>query len=99
MLRIDVPMQKVKDFCRNRHIRWMAVFGSVVRDDFGPNSDIDVLVEFAPEHQPGWEIVEIENELSEILDCRKVDLVNPRYLNHRLKERVMAEAEVLYAEG
>lgn len=99
MLRINAPKEKLTAFCRNRHIRWMAFFGSVVRDDFGPESDVDVLVEFAPDHTPGWEIIDIEEELSALLGGRKVDVVNPKYLKRRLKDRVLAEAEVLYAEG
>lgn len=99
MFRIDIPKDKISEFCRSRHIRWMAAFGSAVRDDFGPDSDVDVLVEFAPGHTPGWEIVDIEEDLSALLGGRKVDLVNPKYLNRRLKDRALEEAEVLYAEG
>ncbi len=99
MIRIDVPKEKLVAFCRSRHIRWMACFGSAVRDDFGPDSDVDVLVEFAPDHTPGWEIVDIEEDLSALLGGRKVDVVSPKYLNPRLKDMVLAEAEVLYAEG
>jgi predicted nucleotidyltransferase len=77
----------------------MAVFGSAMRDDFGPLSDVDLLVEFAPDHIPGWDIMEIEEDLSALLGGRKVDLVNRKFLNHRLKDRIMAEAEVVYAEG
>ena len=99
MIRLDVPNEKISEFCRSRHIRWMACFGSVVRDDFGPDSDVDVLVEFAPGHTPGLEIVDIEEDLSSLLGGRKVDMINPKYLNRRLKDRVLEEAEVLYAEG
>ncbi len=99
MIRIDVSEEKLREFCRSRGIRWMACFGSAVRDDFGPESDVDLLVEFAPGHTPGWDIVDIEEDLSSLLDGRKVDILNPRYLNHRLRDRVLAEAEVLYAEG
>jgi predicted nucleotidyltransferase len=99
VIRIDVPKEKLTAFCRSRHISWMACFGSAVRDDFGPDSDVDVLVEFAPDHTPGWEIVDVEEELSALLGGRKVDVVNPKYLNRRLRDRVLAEAEVLYAEG
>jgi uncharacterized protein len=99
VIHIDIPKEKLTAFCRGRHIRWMACFGSAVRDDFGPDSDVDVLVEFAPDHTPGWEIVDIEEDLSTLLGGRKVDVVNPKYLNRRLKDRVLAEAEVLYAEG
>jgi len=97
--RIDLPGEKLTEFCRSRHIRWMVCFDSVLRDDFGPGSDIDFLVEFAAGHTPGWEIVDIEEELSELLGGRKVDIVNPKYLNPRLRDRVLSEAEVLYAEG
>ncbi len=99
MIRVDVHKGRLEDFCRNRHIRWMACFGSAVRDDFGPNSDVDVLVEFAPGHSPGWEIVDIEEELSALLGGRDVDILNPKYLNRRLRDQVLAEAEVLFAEG
>jgi len=70
----------------------------VLRDDFGPESDVDVLVEFAPGHTPGLEIVDIEEELSQLLGGRKVDMVNPKYLNRRIKDHVLATAEVQYAE-
>jgi uncharacterized protein len=99
MIRIDVPKKKLTEFCRSRHIQWMACFGSAVREDFRPDSDVDLLVEFAPGHTPGWEIVDIEEELSILLGGRKVDVVNPKYLNRRLRDSVLAEAEVLYAEG
>lgn len=99
VIHIDVPKAKLTAFCRSRHIRWMARFGSAVRDDFAPDSDVDLLVEFAPGHTPGLEIVDIEEDLSSLLGGRKVDIVNPKYLNRWLKDRVLAEAEVLYAEG
>ena len=99
MAQIVVDKDKLAGFCRRRHIRRLALFGSVVRDDFGPESDVDVLVEFAPGHTPGLAIVDVEEELSDLLGGRRVDLVNPKYLNRRLKARVLAEAEVQYAEG
>ncbi|MEW6349684.1 MAG: nucleotidyltransferase domain-containing protein [Thermodesulfobacteriota bacterium] len=92
-------IRRLADFCRRRHIRWMACFGSAVREDFGPSSDVDVLMEFAPGHTPGWEIVDIEEELSALFGGRDVDILNPKYLNRRLKDHVLAEAEVIYAEG
>jgi len=76
----------------------MACFGSAVREDFTPDSDVDFLVEFAPGQTPGLEIVDIEEDVSALLGGRKVDIVNPEYLNRRLRDRVLAEAEVLYAE-
>ncbi len=99
MIRIDVPKEKLTALCRRRHIRWMAAFGSVLRNDFGPESDVDVLVEFAPDHTPGLEIVDIEEDLSALFGGRKVDVINPKFLNHRLRDQVLSEAEVLYAEG
>jgi uncharacterized protein len=99
MIRIGVPTDELRALCRRRHIRRLALFGSVLREDFRANSDVDMLVEFAPEHTPGLEIVDIERELSTLFGGRRVDLVNPRYLNRRLKDRVLAEAEELYAEG
>jgi uncharacterized protein len=99
MMRIEVPKKELAEFCRSRHIRWMACFGSAARDDFAPDSDVDFLVEFAPGHTPGLEIIDIEEDLSALLGGRKVDIINRKYLNHRLRDRVLAEAEVIYAEG
>lgn len=64
---IDIPQAEIEAFCKRHHIRRLALFGSVLHDDFGPESDVDVLVEFEPGHTPGWAIVEIEDELSELL--------------------------------
>ncbi|MGB6063372.1 MAG: nucleotidyltransferase domain-containing protein [Desulfomonilaceae bacterium] len=98
MMRIEVPKKELEAFCRRRHISWMACFGSAVRDDFRQDSDVDFLVEFQPGRTPGLEIVDIEEDLSALLGGRRVDIVNPKFLNHRLRERVLAEAEVLYEE-
>jgi predicted nucleotidyltransferase len=97
---VPVPRQEIADFCRRHHIRRMCLFGSILRDDFRPEgaqpSDVDLLVEFEPGHTPGWEIVDIEAELSGLFGGRKVDMVNPKYLNRRLKDRVLASARPLY---
>jgi predicted nucleotidyltransferase len=95
-LRFDLG--KLTEFCRKRHIRRLSFFGSVLREDFAPESDVDVLIEFMAGHTPGLEIVDIEEELSALLGDRRVDLVNPKYLNPHLKDRVLADAEVQYAE-
>ena len=87
------------EFCRRHHIRRLSVFGSVLRDDFRPESDVDVLVEFQPGHTPGWEVIDIEEELGGLFGGRRVDLVNPKYLNPRLRDRILASAVVQYAEG
>jgi predicted nucleotidyltransferase len=97
--KIRLPRQAVADFCRRHHIRKLSLFGSAVRDDFGPQSDVDVLVEFEPGQVVGFEILDMEEELSGLLGGRKVDIVPEKYLNRRLRERVLASAEVQYAEG
>lgn len=95
----DVDRQWLADFCRRRGIRKLAVFGSVLREDFGPESDIDVLVSFEPGRFVGFSIFEMEAELSQAFGGRKVDLVSEKYLNPRLRERILADAEVWYEEG
>jgi predicted nucleotidyltransferase len=96
MARISIDREKIARFCRKHHIRRLALFGSVLRDDFGPDSDVDVLVEFEPNHVPGLAFFTMENELSEIIG-RKVDLNTPGFISGYFRERVMAEAEVQYA--
>ena len=91
--------EEIAAFCRKHHIQKLSFFGSIVRDDFRPDSDIDVLIEFSPGHTPGFEIVDIEEALSALLGGHQVDLVNPKYLNRRMKRRVLESAEVQYAEG
>jgi predicted nucleotidyltransferase len=90
---------QIADFCRRHHIRKLALFGSVLRDDFGPQSDIDVLVEFEPGHLVGFGIIGMEEELSRMFGGHKVDIVEEKYLNRWLRSRVLASAEVQYAEG
>ncbi len=92
---VSIPREKLADFCRRHHIRRLSLFGSVLRDDFAPESDIDVLVEFEPEHVPGWEIVSMEDELSAILG-RKADLHTPAELSRYFRDEVLAEAEDQY---
>ena len=87
--------EKIAEFCRRHHICKLALFGSVLRDDFGPESDIDVLVEFEVGHVPGLAFFNMEAELDEILG-HKVQLHTPQFLSRHFRERVMAEAEVQY---
>jgi len=78
----------------------MAFFGSVLRADFGPESDIDVLVEFESAHVPGlFDIARMERELSTLFGSRKVDLRTPEDLSRYFREDVLKEAEVQYAQG
>ena len=96
---LNVSRQALEAFCKRHHITRLAFFGSVLRDDFSSDSDVDALVEFAPGHTPGLEVVDIEEELCQLLGGHRVDLVNPRYLNPRLRDHVLSTAEVQYAEG
>jgi predicted nucleotidyltransferase len=97
--RIPIDREEIADFCRRNHIRRLALFGSVLRDDFGPDSDVDILVEFEAGHVPGLAFIRLEQELSRLLGGRRVDLVTPKFLNERIRDRVLGDAEVHYAEG
>jgi predicted nucleotidyltransferase len=90
-----VSSKVIKSFCQKHHIQKMSFFGSVVRDDFGPHSDIDVLVEFEPNHTPGFDFFLIEDELSKLLG-RKVDLQTPNFLNSEILPSVLAQAIPAY---
>ena len=96
---LAIPSESLAALCRRRHIRRLAVFGSALTERFGPDSDVDVLVEFAPGHTPGLAIIDIEDELSALFGSRKVDLILREDLSRWIRDRVLAEAEVLYAEG
>lgn len=95
--KLPISDQQLRDFCRKHHIARLSFFGSVVRDDFSADSDVDVLVEFDPQHTPGWEIVDIEAEFSRLCDGRKVEFLNPKYLHPALRSPVLDSAEVQYA--
>jgi len=98
-LQIALPKDSLADFCRRHHIRQLAIFGSALRPDFNEASDIDVLVEFEPQHLPGLlGMAHMERELSELLG-RKVDLRTPEDLSRYFRQDVLDEAEVQYAQG
>jgi predicted nucleotidyltransferase len=92
---IFIPQEKIAAFCSRHHIQRLALFGSVLRDDFGPESDIDVLVEFEAGYVPGLSFFEMESELSNILG-RTVDLNTPQFLSRYFRESILAEAEEQY---
>lgn len=97
--RFDLPSDELEEFCREHHIRRLALFGSVLGQDFGPESDIDVLVEFEPGHRVGLiRMAGIERKLSERLG-RKVDLRTPADLSRYFRDDVLRQAEVQYAAG
>ncbi len=95
-----VEKSALERFCRRHHIRRLSLFGSAVRGELRPESDLDFLIEYEPGHRPGLvALQQIQDELSELCGGRKVDLVNPKYLNPRLKNRILAEAQLQYGEG
>jgi predicted nucleotidyltransferase len=97
---IEFNKEQLASFCRRRHIRRLAIFGSALRPDFRPDSDIDLLVEFEPAHIPSLlGIARMERELSTLLGGRKVDLRTPEDLSRYFRDRVLEEAEVQYAQG
>lgn len=94
--RITASPEVISDFCRRHHIRRLSLFGSVLRDDFRPESDVDVLVEFEAGHVPGFfGLFEMEEELSAVFG-RKVDLNTPASLSRYFRDRVIAEAVPLH---
>ncbi len=92
---IEIPQEKIVDFCQRHHITKMALFGSVLRDDFGPDSDVDVLVEFDPSNNPGLRYFDIQDELA-ILFGRNVDLVTFLGLSKYVRKKVLGEARTIY---
>ena len=95
---VQIPEDRIADFCRRHHIRRLALFGSILREDFSPASDVDVLVEFHPGQTPGWEFFDLESELSQILG-RKVDLNTPGFLSRRFRDAVRASAKDIYGHA
>jgi predicted nucleotidyltransferase len=94
---IELPMEVLADFCRRWKITRLDIFGSALREDFGPKSDIDLLVEFAPDVEIGflaW--AEVQEQLSELFR-RRVDLVPRDGLKPLIRDAVLASAKVLYA--
>ncbi len=94
--KLPITEEQLAEFCRRHHILRMSVFGSVLRDDFRPDSDVDFLVEFETGHHPGWDIVDVCDELEHLVG-REVDVVNPKYLKERLRKNVLEEAQLVYS--
>jgi predicted nucleotidyltransferase len=93
---IEIPRERLVEFCRRHHIRKLSLFGSVLRDDFGPESDVDFLVEFEPGNTPGlFGIAGMEIELSEMIG-RKADLRTAGDLSRYFREKVVREAALQY---
>jgi predicted nucleotidyltransferase len=95
---IGLTPQQIEAFCQKHHIRSLAFFGSVVREDFGPLSDIDVLVEFEPGHVPGFDFFLIEAELSKLVG-HKVDLQTANFLSPEILQSALSEAVTAYEQA
>jgi predicted nucleotidyltransferase len=94
---IIIPTEQIATLCQLRRISKLSLFGSVLRDDFTPESDIDILVEFEPGFTPGFlKLHEIQEELSALFEHHPIDLVTPKFLDHRIRDHVLATAEVCY---
>ena len=97
---MSISQGALRAFCREHGIRRLSLFGSVLRDDFGPDSDIDVLVEFEPDRIPGLlGIAALESQMSELFGGQKVDLRTPEDLSRYFRQDVLNTAEVQYAQG
>ena len=95
--KLTVPQDKIREFCLRNHIRKLALFGSVIRDDFGPESDIDVLVEFDDGAEVGFfELYDMEEELSSLFMGRKIEIITPASLSKYFRDEVLNTAEVQY---
>ena len=98
--KLSIPKDELAAFCRANGIRRLSIFGSALRADFGPDSDVDVLVEFAPGRTPGLlGIAGMEIELSALFGGRKVDMRTPEDLSRYFRQEVVDTAEVQYAQG
>ena len=98
---IEIPKDKIEDFCQRWKITEFAFFGSVLRDDFRPDSDIDVLVTFAPNaHRTLFDMVDMQDEL-EAMFARKVDVVSKRGIersrNYLRRKAILNSAQIIYA--
>jgi predicted nucleotidyltransferase len=98
MQKVLLSPAQIKDFCQQHHISKLAFFGSMVRDDYGPESDIDILVEFEPGHTPGLDFFSIEVKLSKLLG-RKVDLQAAKFLSPEIRQIALAESVVAYEQA
>ncbi len=97
---IQFDKSKIRVFCESHGIGRMALFGSILTDQFGPESDIDILVDFLPDRVPGFfGLASMEAELTEIFDNRKVDLRTLQDLSRHFRDKVLATAEVQYVRG
>ncbi|MGI8793368.1 MAG: nucleotidyltransferase family protein [Acidimicrobiales bacterium] len=93
---LEIDDQSLAEICRRWHLRELSLFGSVLRDDFGPESDVDLLYAFEDGHVPGWAIVDLADEL-ETLFGRRIDLVGRGSVHWLIRDEVLAQARPLHA--
>ena len=92
---VELPRQQIERFCRERKIRKLSVFGSAIRADFSPDSDVDILVDYVPEETPGLAFFSHQEDLSRIIG-RRVDLNTAKCLADRFREQVVSEAVAIH---
>jgi uncharacterized protein len=95
---LELPMAQIREICRKYGVIELSLFGSAVRDDFGLDSDVDFLYVLSPDSDIGWEIVGLHDELAAAVG-RQVDLVPKDFLHWVVRDRVLAEAEVIYPDA
>lgn len=95
--RVEISRGRLADLCRRHRVRRLLLFGSALRDDFGPQSDVDLLVEFEPGTDPSWRLPSVEKEFSEAFDGHPVEMVEAECLDKYIRRRVLDEAEEIYA--
>ena len=96
MIHIDFSREELEAICERRAVKRLALFGSVLRDDFRPDSDVDVLVEFRDDFE-GKQVYKIYDELTELFGGRKVDLVEVDFVNRRIRDQILSEAQDVFA--
>jgi predicted nucleotidyltransferase len=97
---IVIAEDKIREFCERHYIRRLAIFGSALRDDFGPDSDVDVLIDFMPGHTPGFfKLFEMEEELSGLLGGHKIDMRTPEDLSRYFRDKIVATTQMQYVRN
>ena len=98
--KIQLPREKIAEFCKRNRIRKLSLFGSALREDFRQDSDVDLLVEFQTGAAPSFlDLARMERELAGLLGGRKIDLRTPKELSRYFRDEVLSSARVQYAEG
>ncbi len=93
----ELTLTQLREICNKYYIKKLSLFGSSIQGTQTPQSDVDILVEFYPDHTPGFSFVQLQDELSSLLHC-EVDLQTPDSLSRYFKKAVLKEAHVLYAQ-